>query len=144
MCNYLHPSNLNHCTSNTVFPCFVFNYRLLLVSIIFFDKYRCLTVRQNGQLKVYSYHNAILYGFTYRNITTHSMEECLQHCLSDCLCQLFQICGNTCQLGSTAKGLKPAAARQHSKRCTIFEFENRKNLYVSLKLLLCLAMITQN
>lgn len=103
-----------------------------LVSIIFFQQYCCTTVRQNGQLQVHSYHNQILYGFSYRNITTSSMQECLQHCLSDCLCQSFQMCGNTCQLCSTTGGITSAAIRHESIGCNRFEFENRKNVYVSL------------
>ena len=32
------------------------------------------------------------------------MTECLQHCLSDCYCQSFQICEKKCQLCCERKG----------------------------------------
>ena len=47
--------------------------------------------RESGKLEVHSFHNEILYGYNYRNFATSSMQECLQHCISDCLCQSFQI-----------------------------------------------------
>ena len=104
--------------------------------IIFLQQYCCTqAVKSGGQLKIHSYHNQALYGFSYRNITASSMQECLQHCLSDCLCQTFQICGNTCQLcsnltGSNAGQLNSTAIRENIG-CNRFEFEHRNNLWVS-------------
>ena len=104
--------------------------------IIFLQQYCCTqAVKSSGQLKIHSYYNQALHGFSYSNITTSSMQECLQHCLSDCLCQTFQICGNTCQLcsnltGSNAGQLNSTAIRENIG-CNRFEFEHRNNLWVS-------------
>ena len=104
-------------------------------------------MKSSGKVDIHSYHNQALYGFSYRNITTSSMQECLQHCLSDCLCQTFQICGNTCQLCSNLTGSyagrSNSAAVREAIGCNRFEFEHRNNLYVSyLKSLYLLYGVT--
>jgi hypothetical protein len=39
-----------------------------------------------------------------KTFNTGSIADCLEHCLEDCRCQSFQICGNTkCQLCSSHK-----------------------------------------
>ena len=104
----------------------------LLVAVIFFQQYFFTTMaRESGKLEVHSFHNEILYGYSYRNFTTSSMQDCLPHCISDCLCQSFQICENTCELCSTTKRLTSDAV-QEKIGCNSFEFENRNDLYVSI------------
>ena len=124
------------CRLDNFFNVYVYCRLISLVPIIFLQQYcYAQAVKSSGQLKIHSYHNQALYGFSYRNITTSSMQECLQHCLSDCLCQTFQICGNTCQLcsnltGSNAGQLNSTAIRENIG-CNRFEFEHRNNLWVS-------------
>ena len=114
----------------------------MLVSVILFQQYFITTMaRESGKLEVRSFHNEILYGYSYRNFTTSSMQECLQHCISDCLCQSFQICENTCELCSTTKRLTPDAV-QEKIGCNRFEFENRNDAYVSLECLEVITLIT--
>lgn len=103
-----------------------------LVFVIFFKQSCCTIVRQASQLEIRSYEE-IFDGFSYRNLTASSMEDCLQHCLSDCLCQSFQICGNSCQLCSTKATLLPTAKRRESNSCKRFEFKHRETQFVSAK-----------
>ena len=123
---YGRPSlKTNHCSK--------FLIRLiLLVETIFIQQYFCTTTLENtGQLEVHSYHDQRLLGECYHNITTSLMQECLQHCLSDCLCKSFQICGGTCQLCSNT-GKFQAKIKSKSLGCNRFEFEKWKILNLNV------------
>ena len=64
-----------------------------------------------SELSLYSDHNKALYNHSFSNFSKTTLENCLAHCLKDCLCLSFQICKNNddpqCQLCSSNKYLKP-------------------------------------
>ncbi len=104
----------------------------MFVGILFFQHCSCSTFLQGGrQVRLHGYQNEILYGFVYSNITDSSIPKCLQHCLLNCMCLSFQICGNTCQLCSSTKKLNSPTSVRYIEGCTRFEIENRADLHVS-------------
>ena len=93
--------------------------RLMLVLVIAFSQ----NVIRNKceQLTVTSHRSKMLHGHTFRKISNTKMTECLQYCLSDCLCLSFQICHNECQLCSSSKDLTPMDWKE-KQDCMAFEF----------------------
>ena len=102
----------------------------MLVAIMFFQHCSCITFIPGVQLKLQSYQNEILYGFTNSNNTDSSVAKCLENCIMNCACLSFQICGDTCQLCSSTKALSSPTSVQYREGCTRFEFENITELLV--------------
>ena len=73
-------------------------------------------------------------GHSFFNISGMTMANCLEHCLANCLCLSFQICGNTseCQLCFSNKYLNPHAMRQF-EGCTSYNFRNKDKVEVKLQ-----------
>ena len=92
-------------------------HRLMLAMVISC----CQTVIEGEKLSVTSHRYKMLHDHTFRNISNIKMTECLQSCLSDCLCLSFQICHNECQLCSSNKDLTPNDWTENPD-CVAFEF----------------------
>ena len=71
--------------------------------------------------------NRTMYGHSFLNISGMTMANCLEHCLANCLCLSFQICGHTseCQLCTANKYSNPHAMRQF-EGCTSYNFRNQE------------------
>ena len=79
-----------------------------------------------GEFIVTMVSNAALKGYIFRNISTGAVNDCLKHCLADCLCQSFQICHGVCQLSSSSRHLMASSMRDISG-CSYYDFESNRS-----------------
>ena len=108
------------------------NLVFLSIRLIFFV---IITFFQTRQFSTASYQlamsldvdlNKVLYGHSFINISgITAKENCLEHCLANCLCLSFQICDDEaeCQLCSSNKYLNSQTMRQ-SQGCTSYNFRD--------------------
>ena len=97
----------------------------LFVIVLF--KFQSLTDGYDAKLVVQGEVNKAMYGHSFINISGMTMANCLEHCLANCLCLSFQICGHTseCQLCTANKYSNPHAMRQF-EGCTSYNFRNQE------------------
>ena len=90
-----------------------------------------------NELSLYPDHNKALYNHSFSNFSKTTLENCLAHCLKDCLCLSFQICNNNddpqCQLCSSNKYIKPLSLKQ-SDGCTNYNFGSQDDKEVRVLL----------
>ena len=108
----------------------------LLVRIIILFEIRHLTANYQAGIKLNMDRNRMLYGHSFLNLSGITMENCLEHCVKNCLCLSFQICDDTtkCQLCSSNKYLKPHAM-QASQGCINYDLGRQEDTRVSLKMI---------
>ena len=109
-----------------------------LLAIVLFNYVHPLSaINYQNELPLYSDHNKALYGHSFSNFSRMTLENCLAHCLKDCLCLSFQICNNNgdpqCQLCSSNKYLNPSSLKQ-SEGCTNYNFRSQDDKEVSVKM----------
>ena len=77
--------------------------------------------------------NKALHGLSIQNVSTIKIDDCLAHCLKNCLCLSFQICDDAlqCQLCSSNKYISPWLLKQ-SKGCANYNFGNQEEKEVKL------------
>ena len=78
--------------------------------------------------------NKALHGLSIHNVSTIKIDDCLAHCLKNCLCLSFQICDDAlqCQLCSSNKYISPWLLKQ-SKGCANYNFGNQEEKEVKLQ-----------
>ena len=97
----------------------------LFVIVLF--QIQSLTEGYDAKLMVQGEANKAMHGYSFFNISGMTMANCLEHCLANCLCLSFQICGHTseCQLCTANKYSNPHAMRQF-EGCTSYNFGNQE------------------
>ena len=108
------------------------SYRIMLF-LIRLCMLRSYTMAFYGDFTVVGYLNKA--GHSFRNISGLPMKDCMEHCIADCSCRSFQICGNQCQLRSTNE------LRRH-KECTAYSFVHSTGLEVRVFFLHILYLTT--
>ena len=109
-----------------------------LLAIVLFNYIHPISAcNYQNELSLYSDHNKALYGHSFSNFSRMTLENCLAHCLKDCLCLSFQICNNNghpqCQLCSSNKYLNPLSLKR-SEGCTNYNFGSQDDKEVRVKM----------
>lgn len=81
----------------------IYFFKLFRIAFFFFTCYMFCpynVIDSFSGFKLTSYHNKAVEDNTrcFQNITEAKISSCFEHCLRNCKCKSFQICGGVCQL----------------------------------------------